>query len=155
MEKSSIRKYNVNDSSNEKNFLMDFEKTEDFRPLKIFISYGHTEAAICNLICACLTQRGHIVWYDANDILPGNDWRASIINGIVNCDIFVAGLSRHYIRDNSVCLDELSIAIGVKKGNIKTILLEDENEVCIPGSVSNVQWFDLHDWKKRVLDKKF
>ena len=154
MEKNSIRRYSINESLTRINFYIDLEKPKDFRPLKIFISYGHTETVICNLICECLAQRGHIVWYDANDILPGNDWRASIIDGIVGCDTFVAGLSKHYIRDNSVCLDELSIAIGVKKGNVKTILLEDENEVCVPGSVSNVQWLDLHDWNDRILDEK-
>lgn len=154
MRKSSIRKYNTNENFAKIDLCIDLEKPEDFRPLKIFISYGHTEAVICNLICECLTKRGHIVWYDANDILPGNDWRASIVDGIVGCDTFVAALSKHYTRDNSVCLDELSIAIGVKKGNVKTILLEDENELCIPGSVRNVQWLDLHDWNERILDEK-
>lgn len=153
MKKNSIRRYNINESLSKIGFYIDLEKPKDFRPLKIFISYGHTETQICNLICECLAKRGHTVWYDANDILPGNDWRASIIDGIVGCDTFVAGLSKHYIRDNSVCLDELSIAIGVKKGNIKTILLEDESEVCIPGSVRNVQWLDLHDWNERILDE--
>lgn len=152
MEKNSVRKFVLNDALSENEFLMNIEKGEDFKPLKIFISYGHTEAVICNLICDCLARRGHTVWYDANDILPGNDWRASIIDGIVGCDTFVAGLSKHYIRDNSVCLDELSIAIGVKKGNVKTILLEDEKDVCVPGSVSNIQWLDLHDWNEKMLD---
>lgn len=77
MRKSSIRKYNTNENFAKIDLCIDLEKPEDFRPLKIFISYGHTEAVICNLICECLTKRGHIVWYDANDILPGNDWRAS------------------------------------------------------------------------------
>ena len=152
-QKSYIRKYTIDDSLTKNNVCIDLEKSETFRPLKIFISYGHTETVICEKICECLTQRGHTVWFDANDILPGTDWRASIIDGIVGCDTFVAGLSKHYVRDNSVCLDELSIAISVKKGNVKTILLEDESNVCIPGSVSNVQWLDLHDWNERILEQ--
>lgn len=152
-QKTYIRKYTIDDSLTKNNVCVNLEKPETFRPLKIFISYGHTETVICEKICECLTQRGHTVWFDVNDILPGTDWRASIIDGIVGCDTFVAGLSKHYVRDNSVCLDELSIAISVKKGNVKTILLEDENNVCIPGSVSNVQWLDLHDWSERILEQ--
>ena len=152
-QKRYIRKYAIDDSLTKNNICIDLEKSKMFKPLKIFISYGHTETVICEKICECLTQRGHTVWFDANDILPGADWRASIIDGIIGCDTFVAGLSKHYLRDNSVCLDELSIAISVKKGNVKTILLEDENEVCIPGLVSNVQWLDLHDWNERILEE--
>lgn len=150
MDNCNIREYEIGKNELNLELFPDMEKKENFRPLKIFISYGHPESEICDLICACLTKRGHFVWYDSNEILPGNDWRASILNGITGCDTFVAGLSKHYIRDNSVCLDELSIAIGVKKGNIKTILLEEESVVKIPGSVSCVQWLDMHDWNIKL-----
>ena len=51
------------------------------------------------------------------------------------------------MRDPGVCLDEIAIAIGVKGGNIKIILVESEQEVRPPATVGHIQWLDMHDWK--------
>lgn len=51
-------------------------------------------------------------------------------------------------------MDELSIAISVKKGNVKTILLEEENSINIPGSIWCVQWLEMHEWKKKASEKE-
>ena len=37
MEKNSVRKFVLNDALSENEFLMNIEKGEDFKPLKIFI----------------------------------------------------------------------------------------------------------------------
>lgn len=52
-------------------------------------------------------------------------------------------------RGPDVCLDELAIAIGVKGGNIQTILVESQVEVKTPPSIGHIQWLDMHDWKQR------
>jgi hypothetical protein len=44
---------------------------------------------------------------------------------------------------------ELAIAIGVKGGNIQTVLVESETEVKAPPSIGHIQWLDMHDWKER------
>ena len=58
-------------------------------------------------------------------------------------------LSKHSTRDPGVCLDEIAIAVGVKSGNIQTILVESEREVKPPPSISYIQWLDMHDWRER------
>src|SRR4030042_1737483 len=58
-------------------------------------------------------------------------------------------LSKHSPRDPGVCRDEIAIAIGVKGGNIQTILVESEQEVKPPPSISHIQWLDMHEWKER------
>ncbi|MBQ6834431.1 MAG: toll/interleukin-1 receptor domain-containing protein [Lachnospiraceae bacterium] len=115
---------------------------------KLFLSYGHPEASICQKICDHLRANGFDVWMDLDDIKEGNDWRRKIFEGISESNGVLACLSRHSCRKPGVCLNELSIAVGVKGGNIKTILLENEEEVVPPAELCHSQWLDMHDWKE-------
>ncbi len=58
----------------------------------------------------------------------------------------LAFLSRHAVREGGVCLDEIALAMGMRHGNLATILVEPENEVQAPVSVSHIQWLDMSDW---------
>ena len=117
-------------------------------PLRIFLSYGHdANEPLVRRIKTDLEKRGHDVWFDKNDIRPGDNWRRSITEGILHCDRSLSFLSKHSTRDPGVCRDEIANSIGVKDGNIQTILVESEAEVQPPVSVSHVQWLDMHDWK--------
>lgn len=119
-------------------------------PLRIFLSYGHdANEELVRIIKADLEKRGHDVWFDKNEIKFGHDWRRSITEGITNSHKFVSFLSKHSARDPGVCLDEIGIAIGVKEGNIQTILVESEQQVKPPPGISATQWLDMHDWKER------
>lgn len=122
-------------------------------PLRLFLSYGHdANQALVERIKSDLEKRGHDVWFDKSEIKSGDDWRRSITEGIVNSHKVVAFLSKHSTRDPGVCLDEIAIAIGVKGGNIKTILVESEMEVKPPATVSHVQWLDMHEWRTRYAE---
>jgi len=119
-------------------------------PLRIFISYGHdNNVELISHIITDLTNRGHEVCIDKICIKPFDDWRRQITNCIIHSQKFVSILSKHSTRDHGVCLDEIAIAIRVKGGNIQTILVESENEVKTPPSVSHIQWLDMHDWKEK------
>ena len=125
-----------------------------FIPLKIFLSYGHdANEELVRQIKADLEKRGHDVWFDKSGIkelgiMHGDDWRRAITDGIVGRHV-LSFLSKHSIRDPGVCLDEISIAVGVNRGNIQTILVESEQEVKPPATVSHIQWLDMHDWRDR------
>jgi len=126
--------------------------------LRIFLSYGHDQnEELVQIIKSDLEKRGHDVWFDKSGIkehgiIPGEDWRRSITDGIVSSNRVVSFLSRYSTRDPGVCLDEISIAIGVKGGNIQTILVESEKEVQAPPSISHIQWLDMHDWKEKKAE---
>lgn len=120
-------------------------------PLGIFLSYGHDRNEELVLrIKSDLEKRGHRVWIDRSEIKSGDDWRRAITGGIIESERFISFLSRHSTRDPGICLDEIGIAIGVKGGDIQTILVESEKEVCPPATVSHIQWLDMHDWKDRL-----
>ncbi len=128
----------------------EFTSAQSIAPLRIFLSYGHdVNEELVRRIKTDLEKRGHDVWFDKNDIKFGDEWRRAITDGITGSHRVLSFLSKHSTRDPGVCLDEIAIAIGVKGGNIQTILVESETEVKPPASISHIQWLDMHDWKER------
>jgi hypothetical protein len=126
----------------------EFAPTKSFAPLRIFLSYGHdANEELVRQIKANLEKRGHDVWFDKNEIKFGDDWREKITKGIIDSNRVLSFLSKHSTRDPGVCRDEIAIAIGVKGGNIQTILVESEQEVQPPVNIGHIQWLDMHDWK--------
>jgi hypothetical protein len=110
------------------------------KTLRIFLSYGHDDnEPLVRRIKADLEARGHDVWFDKAEIKAGDDWRRAILDGIDRSNQVLSFLSKHSTRDPGVCLDEIAIAIGVKGGNIQTILVESETEVKPPASISHVR----------------
>lgn len=122
--------------------------------MKIFLSYGHdSNASLIEKIKEYLSKDvegnlKHEVWIDTSEIKAGKDWREKITKGVLESDVVLAGLSEHSTRIPGVCRDEISISIGVKGGNIKTILLEPSNKVAPPAMISHIQWLDMSDWRK-------
>lgn len=119
-------------------------------PLRIFLSYGHdSNEELVRCIKGDLEKRGHDVWFDKTEIKFGDEWRRAITDGILQSHRVLSFLSKHSTRDPGVCRDEIAIAIGVKGGNIQTILVESEQEVQPPVNIGHIQWLDMHDWKER------
>lgn len=119
-------------------------------PMRIFLSYGHDDnEELVRRIKADLETRGHDVWFDKSEIKFGDEWRRTISDGIAGSHKFLSFLSKHSTRDPGVCRDEIAIAIGVKGGNIQTILVESEQDVQPPVNIGHIQWLDMHDWKDR------
>lgn len=128
----------------------EFIAAKPIAPLRIFLSYGHdSNEELVHRIKADLEQRGHDVWFDKSEIKAGDDWRRSNTDGVLKSHRVLSFLSKHSTRDPGVCRDEIAIAIGVKGGNIQTILVETEQEVQPPVNIGHIQWLDMHDWKER------
>ena len=78
--------------------------------LRIFLSYGHDRnEELVRMIKADLEKRGHDVWFDKSGvkesgIVPGDDWRRAITEGITNSNRVLSFLSKHSTRDPGVCL---------------------------------------------------
>lgn len=125
------------------------------KKMKLFVSYSHKEEEICTRIVRELQKRGHQVWFDHDKINAGADWREEIVEGIKSSNGVIAFLSESSVRNPGVCLNELRIAIGVRGGNIKTVLLEPESKVRAPSSISYIQWLDMSEWRdKSTMDEE-
>jgi len=90
--------------------------------MNIFLRYGHDEnAVLLQFIKRDLESRGYDVRIDKypekeRGIKPGDDWRDTITNGIINSNLMLSFLSKHSTREPGVCLDEISLALGVEVG---------------------------------------
>lgn len=115
--------------------------------LELFFSYGHDRnRLLVERIKRDLEKRGHHVWIDTSEIKAGDHWRDDILNGVLNASSVIAFLSEHSTRNPGVCLDELKIAVCVKGADIKTVLLEPENRIKPPATLSDIQWLDMSNW---------
>jgi hypothetical protein len=115
--------------------------------MRVFVSYGHDKnTPLVGRIANDITARGHSVWLDSDAIKFGQNWRRKIVDGLVDTDWTLAFLSRHSTRDPGVCLEEWSIVLNVRAGNLATILVEPESEVYPPVSLSHIQWLDMSEW---------
>ena len=127
------------------------------KPLKIFISYGHeidVKDDFGNLIYPnpnnenvvlkikeYLESRGHEVWLDKERIKEGSEWRKSIYDGVEWSDVALICLSRKAMKPNGVCRDEISIALGVRGGNMFPVMLEELEDDEYPAYLLNRQLF--------------
>lgn len=115
--------------------------------LDLFFSYGHDKnRVLVERIKQDLERRGHRVWIDTNEIKAGDHWRNDILNGVMKSANVIAFLSEHSTRNPGVCLDELKIAVCVKGAHVKTVLLEPENRIKQPSTLSDIQWLDMSAW---------
>lgn len=120
---------------------------------QVFVSYGHVEEKMCKKICAYLEKEGFKPWVDTTKLQHGMLWRDEIRKGIEESGQVLALLSAYSTRDRGVCLDEITIAVGVTGGNIHTILLQEENVINVPPTIGFEQWFDMSDWKTKADDE--
>jgi hypothetical protein len=53
----------------------------------IFVSYAKEDLELVLPIVASLQEKGHTVWVDYKNILPGQDWKYEINNAIRDSDL--------------------------------------------------------------------
>lgn len=122
------------------------------KPLNLFFSYGHKkeEQFITCKIFHAVKDRGHHIWRDTEKITFSSSWRQKIENGVLHSNGVIGCLSAYSCRPGGVCLDELSIAVGVRGGRrVYSILLDKEGDVNPPQSVADRQWLDMSAWREK------
>ena len=100
---------------------------------KLFLSYGHKQSTIAERIKNFLEENGYEVWMDSQ-INTFDDWREKITNGIFESDHVLSLASRYAWRDKGVCLDELKIAICLKRAYVYVVLLEKMEDSEMPNT---------------------
>ena len=114
----------------------------------IFLSYAKSDRKLVFDIYNRLRDNGFSVWCDEREILPGNNWKASIQRGIHRSRVFLLCCSASWVAERSYVHKEMRIAL-----NIMTELPEDRvfiipvrlNDCEIPASVSDLQWVNLYE----------
>ena len=117
------------------------------RGTRLFISYGHDKNQILvSKIKDYLTEKGYDVWIDTSCIPKGEDWRERVTNGLIASNGVIAFLSKHSVRNPGVCLDELRIAVMLKRAFVQSVLLESSETIRLPYHLDDRQWINMEDW---------
>ncbi len=78
--------------------------------MKIFLSYASEDRAVAEAIHLALTAQGHDVFFDREDLPPGDEFNIRIRRAIEQTDLFVFLVSAQALDAGSYTLNELEIA---------------------------------------------
>jgi len=62
---------------------------------RVFLSYSYDSKAEARLLAKALTARGMKVWFDENDLQPGDELRSAISSAIESSNAVIALVSNH------------------------------------------------------------
>ena len=78
--------------------------------MKIFLSYASEDRAVAEAIHLALSAQGHDVFFDRDDLPPGDEFNIRIRRAIEQTDLFVFLVSAQALDAGSYTLNELDIA---------------------------------------------
>lgn len=110
-----------------------------------FISYRSIEQDFALKLARDLLQAGYPVWLDRlHGILPGDEWRQSLEQGVNKADAVLACLSRNYV-ESTWCRRELQRADTLRKP-IFPVLIGPVPDDLWPMEIQDKQYADLRNW---------
>jgi hypothetical protein len=93
--------------------------------IRVFVSYTGDDEVKAEKLVSQLKSNNLEVWFDQEQIFPGDELKPVIKDGIFTAHIFLACISRNYVSNfkNSWTERELKIAISnEEKKNVKKII---------------------------------
>lgn len=127
------------------------------RLLRVFLSYSSMDKPIVQNLVVSLTKLNIDIWFDEQNILPGQDWDFEIKEGVRNSDVVIVCLSQNSIMKAGYIQKEINTALDIAdeqpEGSIFIIPLK--LEPCkIPRRLGRWQWvnyFEEEGFMKLVL----
>jgi len=118
-------------------------------PLRVFLCYAHSDKATIHQLYTRITKKvGIDAWFDAEKILPGQDWEHEIRKAILESDVIVICLSRQFNKLGGYRHKELRIALEKASllPNNEIFIIPVRLEKCaLPGRLRRWQCVDLFD----------
>jgi hypothetical protein len=111
----------------------------------LFLSYRSIEQDFALKLARDLLQSGHPLWMDRlHGILPGDEWRQSLEQGVNNATALLACISPNYV-ESTWCRRELQRADSLKKPIIPVLIgsVADEHW---PLEIQDKQYADFRNW---------
>src|SRR5678816_705972 len=104
-------------------------------PMRIFLSYASEDRSHIEPIRYALGEQGHDVFYDREDLKPGEAFDSRIRAAIERCDLFICFLTPHTTDAGSYTLNELAVAERrwpLADGRVLPVILADVPRKDIP-----------------------
>ena len=99
----------------------------------VFISYSRHDSAAVECLAGALQAAGVEVWFDRNELKPGDAWAAAILQGIKNCSLFIPvvsentqleGRSRAYFWREWNIADDLALGMAPDERFILPVVVD-------------------------------
>jgi hypothetical protein len=99
----------------------------------VFISYSRHDSAAVECLAGALQAAGVEVWFDRNELKPGDAWAAAILQGIQNCSLFIPvvsantqleGRSRAYFWREWNIADDLALGMAPDERFILPVVVD-------------------------------
>ena len=113
--------------------------------MRIFLSYASQDRPSAEAINRALLEQGHDVFFDREDLPPGEEFHTRIRRAIEKADLFVFLVSEDAIDSGSYTLNELEIAEKSLKrasGRLLPVLLQPTAIERLPALVKSVTVLD-------------
>jgi hypothetical protein len=111
-------------------------------PNDVFISYSRRDLEFVTQLHQYLAQQGISAWFDQSSIEAGDQWRESIVSGIMECQIFLLILSPDSTASNNV-RKEIDLAEHHKKQILPVMWRSTEFPASIQYQLAGVQYLDF------------
>ncbi len=82
--------------------------------MQVFISYADRDESLARKVTNGLKQAGLKVWYEGDEILPGENWADKVAKALRESDAMVVLLTHEALRSVRVRRD-IEYALGTKK----------------------------------------
>lgn len=93
--------------------------------IKVFISYSENDGDKVEKLVSQLKNNNLDVWFDQEQLYPGEELKPAIKNGIYSANIFLACLSSNYVNNFSGSWTERELKIATQneeKQNVRKII---------------------------------
>src|SRR6185295_14461945 len=111
--------------------------------MRIFLSYASEDRARIEPIRYALAEQGHDIFYDREDLKPGDAYDSRIRAAIERSDLFICFLTPYTIDDGSYTLNELSVVERMwprADGRVLPVILTEVPREAIPAYLRSVTW---------------
>ncbi|MGZ8196988.1 MAG: toll/interleukin-1 receptor domain-containing protein, partial [Burkholderiales bacterium] len=109
--------------------------------VKVFLSYASEDRPVAEQISLALAAQGHDVFFDREDLPPGDEFHTRIRRAIETSDQFVFLVSAHALDAGSYTINELEIAQKTwphPAGRVLPVLLRPTDLARVPNYLKSV-----------------
>jgi hypothetical protein len=111
-------------------------------PNDVFISYSRRDLEFVTQLHQYLTRQGISAWFDQSSIEAGDQWRESIVNGIIECKVFLLLVSPDSAASNNV-RKEIDLAEHHNKQILPVMWRSTEFPPSIQYQLAGIQYLDF------------
>ena len=116
------------------------------KPLKIFLCHASNDKPEVRELYNLLVKHGADPWFDAEKLLPGQDWNLEINKALDDSDVILLCLSKKSVDKEGYVQKEIRIALdrALEMPEGRIFLIPARLEDCeLPYKIRNYQWVDL------------